>query len=93
MGHAQARCGDAIDNQRDRKAACLLVCGHIGKLGQCLPSVDELCGPEIQLVGIGIFERVLVLGAADAVVDGDVLHGFHEELDVVHLLELSAICE
>ena len=48
---------------------------------------DEAVGPIVQFVRIGIFQRVLILSAADAVVDGDVLHRLHVELDSLNLLQ------
>ena len=49
---------------------------------------DKAIGPVIEFIGIRIFERVLILGAAHAVVDRDVLHRLHEERDAIHFLQL-----
>ena len=37
---------------------------------------------------IGIFEAVLILRAADAVIDGQVLHRLHEQPDALHFGQL-----
>ena len=87
---AQARGGDAVDDQRNRQPAGLLVGGHVFQFRQLLQLLDEAVGPQVQLVRIGIFERVLVLRAAHAVIHRDVLHRLHEELDALHLLQLRS---
>ena len=86
--NAKPRCGYAIDDQRYRQAPGLLVGGHIGKLGQLLHLVDKLSGPQIQLVLVGILQRVLVLCAADTVVHRNVLHRLHVELDARNLRQI-----
>ena len=83
---AQPRGGDAVDHQGDGARAGLLIGGDIFEFRQLLQLVDELVGPLVQLVDVRIFERVLILRAAHAVVDGDVLHRLHVQLDARHLL-------
>ena len=85
---AKPRCGDAIDNQRCRQASGLLVGGDIGKLRQLLHLVDKPVSPQVQLIGVWVFQRVLVLRAADAVVHRNVLHRLHEKFDAFNLLEV-----
>ena len=70
-------------DQRYRQAAGLLVGRHVLQFRQCFSRVDESAGPSLSSAGIGVFERVLVLGAAHAVIDRDVLHRLHEQLDAL----------
>ena len=77
---AQSRGGDPVDHQRYGQSSQLLIGRDVFQLRQLLQPVDEAVGPDIQLVGIGVFEGVLVLRAAHPVVHGNVLHGLHEEL-------------
>jgi hypothetical protein len=44
-------------------------------------AVDQLRRPGRELVGIGVLQRELVLGAADRGVDGQILHRLHVERD------------
>ncbi len=67
--------------------AGLLIGGHIFQFGQLLQLRHEFVGPLVQFVGVGIFERVLILRAADAVVHRDVLHRLHVEVHAVHLAQ------
>ena len=83
----QARGRGAIDHQRDGQAAHLLVGGNIFELRQLLQTRNKTIRPIVQFVLIGIFKRVLILCTADAVIDRDVLHRLHEELNSVHLAE------
>ena len=94
-GDAHPRSCHAINHQRYRQAAVLLIGGNIGQLGQLLQLRDEPAGPEVQFVRVRIFQRVLVLRAADAVVDGDVLHRRHVQDNPLHLLQvlISAVSE
>ena len=84
-GDAQPRSGDPVNGQRYRQAAGLLIGGHVFQLRQLLQLVDKPVGPKIQLVYVRIFQRVLVLGPAHPVIDRDVLHRLHEQLDAAHL--------
>ena len=81
------RCGDAINHQRYRQASGLLIGSHVGKLRQLLHLVDQPAGPQVQLVRIRVLQRVLVLGAADAVIHRDVLHRVHIKHDTLDRLE------
>ena len=81
---SQPRGGDAVDGQRHRQSAGLLVGGHVFQQGRLLQLVDQPVRPQVQFGGIGVFERVLVLRAADAVIDGDVLHRLHVQLDAAN---------
>ena len=48
----------------------------------------QLRRPVIQFLQVGIFQRVLILRAADAVLDRQVLHRLHVQRDAVDFLEL-----
>ena len=75
---AEARGGNTVDYQRYGETAGLLIGGNVFQAGQLLEPGDETIGPVIQLIRVGIFERVLVLRAAHAIVNGDVLNGLHK---------------
>ena len=47
---AEARGGDAVDDQRNGQAAGLLVGGHVFEFRQLLQLLDEAVGPQVQLV-------------------------------------------
>ena len=83
---AEAGGGGAVDDERDGETAGLFVGGDVFKVGQILKASDEAIGPVAEFVGVGVFEGELILSAADTVVDGDVLHGLHEELDALDVL-------
>ena len=53
--------------------------------GSCFSLSTKRLVQLVQLVHVGIFQRVLILGPAHAVIDGDVLHRLHVQLDAVHL--------
>ena len=76
---AEARRRIAVDDQARLQAQILVVAGDIAELRQCLQLLHKARRPEAQLLRIGIFEAVLILRAADAVLDGQVLHRLHEE--------------
>ena len=76
---AEARRRIAVDDQERLQAQVLVVAGHITELRQRLQLLHKARRPEAQLLRIGIFEAVLILRAADAVLDGQVLHRLHEE--------------
>ena len=84
---AQAGGGNAVDHQRYSETASLLIGGNVFQFRQLLEPRDETIGPLIQLIHVGVFERVLVLRPAHAVVDGDVLHGLHKQLDSLNLIQ------
>ena len=47
--------------------------------------LDQLCRPDVQLFSAGVFERILVLRAADAILDRQILDRLHIERDALHL--------
>src|ERR1700755_733822 len=53
-----------------------------------LQFVDEAVGPGIQLGDVRILERGLILRTAYPVIDRDVLHRLHEQLDAAYLSEI-----
>ena len=65
----------------------LLIGGHVAQFGNRFQFVDEFGGPEVQFVGIRIFQRVLILRAADAVFDRQILHRLHVQRDAVDLCQ------
>ena len=67
------------------KPAGLLIGGHVFQLGQLLQLGHEAVGPAIQLIYVRIFQGVLILRPAHPVIDGDVLHWLHVQLDAVDL--------
>ena len=66
---AEARCGIAVDDQARLQAPILVVAGNIAELRQRLQHLHKARCPEAQLLRIGIFEAVLILCAADAILD------------------------
>ena len=66
--------------ERHLEARALLVAGHVAELGQRLQLASSIFGrPLRELVGVGVLEGVLVLRAAGAAVDLEVLHGLQVE--------------
>ena len=85
---AQARGGVAVEDQAGAQTLHLLVAGHVAQLRLLLQFRQHARRVGVQLVGVGIFQRVLELRAADAVVHRDVLHRLHEQGDAGHLGQL-----
>ena len=88
--NAEARRLIAIDADGKLRRAVLQVARGVGKLGQRLKLGENLRRPVIELGEIGVLERVLILAAADAAADGDVLRGLEHEAHALHLGELRA---
>ena len=68
----------------------MLVCDDIRQFRQLAELRCEVVNNGIQLVLIGIFERVLIFGAADRIIDGQVLNRLHVKLDAGYIIELWA---
>jgi len=85
---AESRRSRAIDHHLLRLATQLLICDNIGQLWQLLQLCDQSARHGIQLGLVGIFHRVLILGAAHDIVDGQILHRLHVQLDALDLLQL-----
>ena len=49
----------------------------------------QLRGPGVQLVRVGVLERVLILGATDAILDRQILHRLQVEGDALYLFEFG----
>ena len=65
--------GVAIDDEVGFEALGLLVARDVGHDRDGAELIDHARGPEGEFVGVGVFHGVLVLGAADAVIDGEIL--------------------
>ena len=64
----------------------LLIAGHVAQLRQASrASPTSLRHPLAQFLGVGIFQAVLILRAADAGFDRQVLHRLHEQRDALDL--------
>ena len=79
--------GDAVDDQRGGQALRLLIRGDVAKFRNRFELVDKSSRPEIQFIGVRIFQRVLILRAADAVFHRQVLHGLHVQRDPIDFFE------
>ena len=87
-GDAQPRRRTSIDGQPSGEPLVLLVAAHVPQLRP--PAAPRpACGPPVQLRRVRIFERVLVLRAAHAVFDREVLHRLHEQRDALDLRQLG----
>src|SRR5579863_4953711 len=84
---AHARSGDTVNDELFGQGAGLLIGGHVAKLGQLLELRHQNVGPMLQFNRVGILEGVLILRAADAVFDGQVLHGLHVEGDALDFFQ------
>ena len=82
---AQPCSGAAINRQQGLQPLILLIAAHVAKFGEHPERLDELRRPGIQFSGVGIFEAVLVLRPAHAILDGEVLHRLQVQGDVVDL--------
>ena len=80
-GDAEARGRVAIDRQIRAKAAVLLVRRDVLQLRRVAQRFEELPAPEIELRHVGVLEAVLILRAADPILDREVLHRLHVERD------------
>ena len=57
--------------------------------GNCFNRSTKRLVQSVQLVGIGVFEGILVLGAAHPIIYGDVLHRLHEQLYSLNPLQFG----
>ncbi len=81
--------GRAVEVDVGLQAAVLEIAGDIGELRHLLQPVGELVNPLAQFVRIDRLDRELVLRAADAVLDRQVLHRLHEQRDAIDLRQLG----
>ncbi len=86
-GDAEARRRVAVDDKLRLQAFDLLVAGDVGQDGQGLELVDHTRGPHGEFVRVGVFDRVLVLRAGDAVFDREILQRLKVGLDAFDLRE------
>ncbi len=84
-GDAEPRRGVAIDVQPRLETAVLLIARDVAQHRQRLQLRQKARHPGGQLAGVGVFEAVLKLRPADAIVDRDVLHRLHEQRDAFDL--------
>lgn len=82
---AETRCGDTIDIERNGVAAGLLIGDNILNLRQSAKLCEQLVRPLVQLFTARVFHGVLILRAADAVFDREVLHWLQISLDAWNL--------
>ncbi len=87
--HAEARGGVAVDVQVGLQALVLPVAGDVGELRQLLQPRHQLRHPLGEHVRVGVLQGELVLGAGDPVLDGQVLHRLHVQLDPGQVVEFG----
>ena len=80
-----ARRGVAIDRDVEQRSGICLVAGDVGNPGNALDLVQEERRPVVQLAGIGIDQRILILRARDASADRNVLRRLHVDRDTLQL--------
>ena len=85
--HAEPRGRVAVDHDLNLPTLELLVAGHVAKLRQFLELFDEPRRPDGQFLRPRVLEAVLVLRAAHARFDRQVLNGLHEQADAVNLID------
>jgi len=64
----------------------LLIRGHIGDFGKLTHFGDKFRGPLVEFIHIGIFECVLILCAADTIIDCEVLNGLQVDVNAGYLV-------
>ncbi len=84
-GDAEARGCIAVDCDIGLQTEILLVTGDICQFRGLAQACDQLRHPDAQFGSVGIFEGELILGAADAVFNRQVLHRLHVQRDVADL--------
>ena len=67
----------------------MLIAGNILEFRQSSELIDELVGYSVQFSRVRILQRVLKLGAADAVFHGEVLHRLHVQRNAFDLSQLG----
>src|SRR5450759_701624 len=82
---AQSRSCVTVDDQVCLQSVVLLVAGHVAQLRYGLQLLQKLLRPGGQFGCVGVFHRILVLGAADAAFHGQVLYRLHVERDAFDL--------
>ena len=85
---AQTRRGVTVDVQKHLQATVLQVAGHVGQFRLLAQRLDQTRRPGFQQLAVGRLQGELELGTADAILDGQVLHRLHEQLDTGNLRQL-----
>ena len=78
----------AVDDQREGAAVGLLIGRDVAQLGQGLQLVGDPRRPGLQLVEIGVLQRVLILRPRQPAADVEILRRLHEERDALDLGQL-----
>ena len=87
---AVARGDIALDRDVEQGPGIELVGGDVGDAGDRLDLVEEQRRPVVELAGIGVVQRVLILGLVETrAADRDVLRGLHVERDALDLGEVG----
>ena len=73
-----------VDGDVGLQPALLAVAGDVDDAGHLAQPLDDLRQPGIERIELGAPEGQLVLGAALARADADVLRGVHEHVDALH---------
>ena len=71
--------------ERERRAVGLLIRGDVAQLRAALPACRAASAPTVQLVDVGVLQRVLELRAGQPAADVDVLRRLQEQRDALHL--------
>ena len=82
---------EAVSRSKTRRARRPCTCWSLAtsrSSGSFLQPRQHLRRVGVQLVGVGVFEGVLELRAADAVFHGEILHRLHEQRDAGDLGQL-----
>ena len=77
--------GIAVDHDIGLQALVLIVAHHIGQLRYLAQPFGQARRPQAECLGVGVLQGELVLGAADAVVNRQVLRRLEIERDLRHL--------
>ena len=67
----------------------LLIRADITEFRQPVQGIDQLGRPGVQLLEVRVFQAVLVLGLADAALNGQVLHRLHKKGNAVQFFDLG----
>src|ERR1700737_5004338 len=86
--NSQARGSVAVNGERSQEPLVHLVRGYIAQFGKAFQLINEAWHPISQLFSVDIFETVLKLRAADAVFNGEVLDGLHEQRNTIYFSKL-----
>jgi hypothetical protein len=88
--YAEARGLVAVDDQRQRRAAVLLVGSGVAQQWQLLHLLEKLRRPLVELLEAGVLEGVLILCASLSPAHADVLPRLHKQRAAADLRKLRA---